>query len=155
DRGLLKQWPKEGPPVVWNASGIGQGFSSVSVAGGKVFTMGDKDGSSHVFALDQADGKILWSTPVGKPGGNYKGTRCTPTVDGDLLFALGQFGDFVCLETATGKERWRKSFPKDFKGQSGGWNYTESPLVDGDKVVCTPGGREATMVALDMKTGDL
>ncbi len=154
DTGLLTEWPKDGPPLVWKAPGIGVGFSSVSLAGGKIFTMGDLSDSSHVFALDQQTGKILWSAKVGKPGGNYAGTRCTPTVDGELLYAIGQFGDLVCLETATGKERWRKNFPKDFGGRSGGWNYTESPLVDGDKLVCTPGGKQATMVALDKRTGE-
>lgn len=155
DTGLLKEWPKDGPPLVWKASGIGIGFSSVALADGKIFTMGDLKDSSHVFALDGQSGKVLWSTKVGKPGGDYPGTRCTPTLDGELLYAIGQFGDLVCLETATGKERWRKNFTKDFRGRSGGWQYTESPLVDGPKLVCTPGGKDATMVALNKQTGEL
>src|SRR5262249_32673828 len=113
-KGLLTSWPKDGPPLAFKATGIGAGFSSVSVVGDKIFTMGDVGDSSYVFALDRANGKKLWSAKVGKPGGNYTGTRCTPTVDGDRVYALGQFGDFVCLETATGKELWRKNFPKDF-----------------------------------------
>jgi outer membrane protein assembly factor BamB len=155
DIGLLKEWPKDGPPLVWKVEGIGIGYSSVSMENDKIFTMGDLKDASYVFALDRATGNMLWSTKVGKPGGNYAGTRCTPTLDGELLYAIGQFGDLVCLETATGKEHWRKNLPKDFGGQSGGWNYTESPLVDGNKLVCTPGGKNATMVALDKKTGEL
>lgn len=155
DVGLLKQWPADGPPLVWKATGVGTGFSSVSIAGDRVFTMGDLKDSSYVFALNRASGKLLWSAKVGKPGGNYEGTRCTPTVDGDLVYGIGQFGDLVCLEYTTGKERWRKNLPKDFGGRSGGWNYTESPLVDGDKLVCTPGGKNATMVALNKLTGEL
>ncbi len=85
------------------------------------------------------------SSPVlGKTGGNYAGPRCTPTVDGDSVYALGQFGDFVCLEAATGKERWRKNLGSDFGGKSSGWNYTESPLVEGDKVMFTPGGAKGS-----------
>jgi outer membrane protein assembly factor BamB len=138
---------------VWKATGVGEGFSSVSIAGGRVFTMGDKGDSSFVFAVSQETGKPLWSAKVGKGGGNYKGTRCTPTVDGGRVYALGQFGDLVCLEAATGHEVWRRNFGRDFHGHGGGWNYTESPLIDGDKLICTPGGKEATMAALNKKTG--
>ena len=155
DTGLLKEWPRDGPPLAWKASGVGAGFSSVSLADGRVFTMGDLKDASHVQALDGATGKSLWTAKVGKTGGNYAGTRCTPTLDGGLLYAIGQFGDLVCLEQATGKERWRKNLPKDFGGRSGGWNYTESPLVDGPNLVCTPGGKDATMVALNKQTGEL
>src|SRR5262245_8649446 len=153
DKGLLKEWPKGGPRLIWNGSGVGEGFSSVAVAGNKVFTMGDDNGSSCVFALDRASGKKLWTAKVGRTGGNYRGPRCTPTVDEGLVYAIGQFGDLVCLQAANGKEVWRKSFPRDFGGQSGGWNYTESPLIDGDRLVCTPGGQKASMVALAKKTG--
>ena len=153
EKGLLKSWPKGGPRLLWKGTGVGQGFSSVSVAGDKVFTMGDEGGSSHVFALNRSTGKKAWEARVGRAGGNYAGTRCTPTVDGTRVYALGQFGDLVCLEASTGEEVWRKNLPKDFGGSVGGWNYSESPLVDGGKLVCTPGGRTATLVALDKKTG--
>ncbi len=156
DKGLLKKWPKDGPKVVWKGTGIGEGFSSVAVVGDKVFTMGDKGDNSWIFALSRDKGDIVWSAKVGEAGGGggYKGTRSTPTINGDLVYGLGQFGDLVCVEKDTGKEKWRKNFAKDFGGRSGGWSYTESPLIDGDRLVCTPGGSKATMVALDKQTGD-
>ena len=154
DKNLLKKWPEKGPEVVWKSEGIGQGYSSVSVVGDKVFTMGDKEGSSYVYAIDRATGKQKWSVKVGKPEpGNWPGTRCTPTVDGELLYALGQHGDLVCLEVAKGEEKWRKNLKTEFGGNPGYWKYAESPLVDGDGLVCTPGGKGATIVKLDKRTG--
>ena len=152
DTGLLKEWPKDGPPLVWKATGLGTGYSSVSVAGGKLFTMGNKGQSSYVVAIDLEGGKVLWSQAVGKSGGNL---GSTPTVDGDRVYAVGQAGDLVCLDADTGKEQWHKNFETDFGGKCGGWHYTESPLVDGDRLICTPGARDATLVALDKKTGDV
>lgn len=157
ETGLLKQWPSGGPPLAWKATGIGQGYSGVSVVANRVYTMGDGADSSFVFALDAVTGKIVWSAKVGKPGGSDPervGPRCTPTVDGDLIVALGQWGDLVCLDAATGKERWRHNVESEFGGKMmSGWNYSESPLVDGDKVICTPGGSQGTLAALDNKTG--
>ena len=156
EKGLLDKWPEGGPKLVWKTEGVGEGFSSVSVKDGMIYTMGDGKKTSHVFCLDAESGKILWtSKAVGKTGGNYKGTRCTPTVEGDLLYALGQFGDLVCLEASNGAEVWRRSLTKDFGGRSGGWNYTESPLVDGGKVMVTPGGKKGAVVALSAKSGKL
>lgn len=154
DKNLLKEWPKDGPELLWKSEGVGVGYSSVSVVGDKVFTMGDKDKMSHVFAVDRVTGKQLWATKVGKAGGVYSGTRCTPTVDGKLLYAIGQFGDLVCLDVEKGEEKWRKDFVKDYGGRIGRWNFAESPLVDGDRLVFTPGGLKATMVALDKLTGE-
>jgi len=155
DTGLLKSWPVDGPPLAWKSEPVGNGYSSVVVVGDKVITMGDKGDSSYVFAVNRKDGKFAWEAKVGKPGGGggYPGPRCTPAVDGDSVYAIGQHGDFVCLSLVNGKEIWRLNFGKDFKGSSGGWQYSESPLVDGDKVLCTPGGKEATMLALNKKTG--
>src|SRR5262249_40013039 len=106
---------------------------------------------------DVKDGQPAWTTPLGKVGPNrgpqYPAARSTPTVDGALLYALGSDGDLACLETATGKERWRKNLRTDFGGQPGMWAFAESPLVDGDVVVCTPGGKHATLVALNKQTG--
>ncbi len=158
ETGLLKQWPADGPPLAWKSTGLGDGYSSVAVANGRIFTMGNQGKDEYVLALNEKDGKIIWSVvvgPVRANGGGYPGPRCTPTIDGDLLYAIGINGDIVCLEVSTGKERWRKEFRKDFRGEGGGWGYSESPLVDGDRVVCTPGGKEASLVALNKKTGAL
>ncbi|QVL30359.1 PQQ-binding-like beta-propeller repeat protein [Telmatocola sphagniphila] len=155
DKGLLKEWPKDGPEVVWKCSDLGVGFSSVAIQGDRIYTMGDLKDGCYVFGIDRAKGTLLWKKLIGKAGGNYVGPRCTPTADGDSVYALGQFGDFVCLDSKTGEERWKKNIGKDFKGRSGGWNFAESPLIDGDKLVVTPGGADFTMVALNKKTGDL
>jgi len=155
DTGLLKKWPAAGPSLAWKCPGVGVGFSSLAVAGNQIFTMGDLADGCYLFAIDRTKGALQWKVKVGKDGGNYKGPRCTPSVDGDSVYGLGQFGDLVCLDVKNGKERWRKNLKSDFKGQEGVWNYTESPLVDGDKLVVTPGGKEATMVALDKKSGNV
>jgi outer membrane protein assembly factor BamB len=153
ETGLLKQWPEGGPPLAWTGKGIGQGYSAPAVAGGRIYLMGEDDKSSYVHALDAKNGSILWSTPVGKTGGNYEGPRSTPTVDGERVYALGQWGDLVCLSAKDGKEVWRKNLADDFKGQMGDWQYTESPLVDGKRVVVTPGGPDGAMLALDKSNG--
>jgi outer membrane protein assembly factor BamB len=150
ETGLMKSWPSKGPPQVWRIKGLGHGYSSVSVAGDHIYTLGNVGNISKLFALARADGKILWSAEVGESGGNL---GCTPTVDGDRVYALGQKGDLVCLKTADGSRVWHRNLLKDFSGSMGGWNYCESPLVDGDRLIVTPGGKEATMVALDKKTG--
>lgn len=158
ETGLLKQWPAGGPKLEWKAPGLGGGFSSVSIAGGKIFTMGDGPDSCNLLALDLNGGKVLWSAKVGAPagGGGYPGPRGSPTVDGGLVYAIGQYGDLVCVEIATGKERWRKSMKSDFGGaMMSGWGYAESPLVDGDNLICTPGGAKGALVALNKATGAL
>lgn len=154
ETGLRGEWPPEGPPLAWKTNGLGTGYSSVSVAAGRIFTMGDRSDSSFVHALS-VDGKPLWSAKVGKPGGGggYPGPRSTPTVDDARVYALGQYGDLVCVEAGTGKEVWRKNLSKDFGGEVGGWGYSESPLVDGEHLICTPGGRQGTLLALNKRTG--
>ncbi len=156
DTGLLKTWPTNGPTLVWKATNLGSGYASVSVAKDRVYTTGDAGDSSFVHALD-TDGKKIWSAKLGRSGAppiGYPGTRGQPTVDGDLVFTMGQHGDLVCHQTADGKEVWRKNLVKDFNGKFGGWGYAESPLVDGDNLICTPGGLDGTMVALNKKTGE-
>jgi outer membrane protein assembly factor BamB len=156
DSGLLDKWPKEGPELVWKIGGLGRGFSSLAVSHGHIFTMGDRDDGQFVMAMNAADGKPLWTTRVGEvwePQG-YAGPRCTPTVDGSRLYVLGPHGDLTCLETDTGKPVWHRNLKTDFDGRMhSGWGYSESPLVDGDRVVCTPGGPQSAIVALDKKTG--
>ena len=156
DTGLLQQWPAAGPALAWKTKGLGSGFSGVSVAGGKIFTMGDATDASYIYALDQTTGKQIWAAKVGNTGGGdgHPGPRCTPTYAGELVFAMGQFGDLVCVETATGREVWRKHMVADFAGKMmSGWGYSESPLVDGDRLICTPGGARGAIIALNKKTG--
>ena len=155
ETGLLQSWKAGGPPVAWRTTGLGTGYSSVAVAGGRIFTMGDVGGAQLLMALDAASGRRVWTTRVGPPWvDEMGGPRGTPTVDGDLVYALGTEGDLVCVEAATGKERWRRSLPADFGGRMMSmWKWSESPLVDGDRIVVTPGARAAGMVALDKRTG--
>ena len=156
ESGLLKEWPKEGPPLAWKIAGVGEGYSSVSISNGKIFTAGDEGASSYVFALNETDGKQLWKSKLGEPGGGggYAGPRGTPTVDGDLVYMIGQFGDLVCYQTTDGKEIWRTNVNKNLGGaMMSGWGNAESVVIEGDKLLCTPGGKNGTLAALDKKTG--
>ena len=158
ESGLLKQWPAEGPKLLWQVNDIGDGYSTPAVVGSRIYLMSNRGiDNEFVQALSITDGKPIWTSRVGNVGNGsdflYSKARSTPTVDGDFIYALGSDGDLACLETASGKIRWQKSVRKEFGGQPGYWAYAESPLVDGDVVVVTPGGAQATMVALDKKTG--
>lgn len=156
ETGLLQEWGPTGPPLEWKASGVGAGYSSVAVVGDRIYTAGDKDGSQHVFALDRDGGRVLWQAKLGpifddKRGG---GPRSTPVVDDGRVFVLGTEGELVCLDAESGKEIWRKSLPNDFGGKMmSGWRWSESPLVDGDWLVFTPGAPDAALVAVDKATG--
>ena len=159
ETGLLKEWPAEGPKLLWQLKEIGEGYSTPAVVGDRLYVMSNKGKDDEfVQALSVDDGKQLWSARVGKVGPNtgpqYPGARSTPTVDGDVLYALGSDGDLFCMEL-DGKTRWQKNLRTDFDGKPGKWAYAESPLVDGDALVCTPGGSEATLVALNKKTGEV
>ena len=159
ESGLLKQWPAEGPKLVWQLNDIGDGYSTPVVVGTRIYLMSNRGMENEfVQALSTKDGKPIWTTRVGNVGNPkqnppYPKARSTPTVNGDLIYALGSDGDLACLEAKSGKIRWQKSLRKDFGGQPGEWAYAESPLVDGDVVVVTPGGAEATLVALNKKNG--
>ena len=158
ERGLLKQWPADGPKLLWQVNDIGDGYSTPAVVGTRIYLMSNRGFENEfVQALSTQDGKPIWTTRVGNVGnGNdflYSKARSTPTVDGDFIYALSSDGDLACLETGSGKIRWQKSIKKEFDGKPGIWAYAESPLVDGDVVVVTPGGEQATMVALNKKTG--
>jgi outer membrane protein assembly factor BamB len=160
ETGLLKAWPEEGPKLVWSVDNLGNGYSTPSVVGDRIYLMSNQGMENEfVQALSVTDGAEVWKGRIGKVGPNqkqnYPGARSTPTVDGDKLYALGSDGDLVCLERSSGDVRWQKSLRKDFGGQPGSWAYAESPLIDGNVLVCTPGGAEATMVALNKQSGDV
>jgi len=161
ETGLLREWPKEGPTLVWKITDAGSGYSTPAVVGERIYLLGNEGlENESVRALSTKDGKQIWSTRLGKVGNpkqqpSFPAARSTPTVDGELLFALGSDGDLACLETKTGKPRWQKNLRTDFGGKSGEWAYSESPLVDGNTVLCTPGGSDATIVALNKDTGEV
>jgi outer membrane protein assembly factor BamB len=158
ETGLLKQWPAEGPKLLWQVNDIGDGYSTPAVVGTRIYLMSNRGFENEfVQALSTQDGKPIWTTRVGNVGGptdfQYAKARSTPTVDGDFIYALSSDGDLACLEAKNGTIRWQKSIRKEFGGQPGFWAYAESPLVDGDVVVVTPGGAQATIVALNKNTG--
>jgi len=158
ETGLLKEWPPEGPKLLWVAQGVGIGYSGMSIVGGKLYTMGDleTDGgkAQFVIAMDLATRKVIWTAKVGPP--HRDGSRSTPTFDEGLLYAVGTSGDLVCVQAADGKVVWRKNYAKDFGGRMmSGWRYSESVLVDGEKLLCTPGADDAAIVALNKKTGEV
>jgi len=161
ETGLLKQWPPDGPKLLWQQKDIGPGFSTPALVGDRLYLLANRGlADEFVEALRASDGGQVWAIRIGKVGNpgqqpNYPAARSTPTVDGDLLYALGSDGDLVCLDTVTGNLRWKKNLRSDFGGQPGTWAYAESPLIDGDLLVCTPGGAQATLIALNKKTGEV
>ncbi len=158
ERGLLKEWPKNGPLLAWKATGLGGGDSAPSVAAGRIYGMSNRGEDEVVWALSEKDGKQVWVTRLGPsfkprmPQGK-EGPGCTPTVDGERLYVEGLAGDVVCLQVKDGKIIWRRSLTSDFGGRVPMWSYRESPLVDAGKVICTPGAQDAMLVALDKLTG--
>lgn len=161
EKGLLKEWPAEGPKLLWEIKELGDGWSTPAVVNGRLYVVANKGlDDEFVKALDAKSGKEIWSHRLGKVGNpdqkpSYPAARSTPTVDGDLLFALGSDGDLACLTTATGEPRWQRNIRTEFSGKPGVWAYSESPLIDGNVLVCTPGGSTATMAALNKKTGEV
>ena len=157
ETGLLKQWPAEGPPLVWKATGAGRGFSSFSVSNGRLITMGLRGDREFVIAFDLATGKEAWATPNGSAFQNDRGDgpRGTPTVDGDRIYALGGNGDLSALDARTGKVVWTKNVLREFGGRNITWGISESPLVIGNKLLVNPGGTDASMVALNKSDGSV
>jgi len=151
ETGLLTIWPASGPQLAWQASGLGTGYSSVVVENGRVWTLGAVAGEVVVSACRASTGERLWQTSLGPTSRN---PCSTPTADGDRLYALGPDGQLACLDAVTGEIRWRRSLLDDFGGRlMSGRGYGESPLVDGDRLICTPGGPDAELVALEKQTG--
>jgi outer membrane protein assembly factor BamB len=158
EKGLLKQWPAAGPPLAWKVSGLGDGFTTVAIVGGKIFTTGEKNNEAYVIALSVDGGKKLWETKIGghfQEGNGGPGPRAGVTVDDGHVYALAAGGELACLTAADGKVVWSKNLKGDFGGgQQGPWGYSEAPAVDGDLVIVSPGGKEASVVALNKKTGE-
>lgn len=158
DTGLIKEWPKDGPKLLWTFENAGKGYSSPALADGKIYLTGSRNGKAEIICLDP-DGKELWAAPIGEDSGEgYStgwgaGTRGAPSVSDGMVYAMSANGGLACFDASDGKRIWSKDLVKDFGGGIPGWGYSESPLVDGDQVVVTPGGDQGAIVALDKKTG--
>lgn len=158
ETGLLRHWPEAGPPLAWKVTGLGGGDSAPAIADGRLYGMSIRGDDELVWALSEADGTELWATRLGPAveqgmPQSKEGPACTPTVDGHHLYVLGMGGVLACLQAADGTVVWQKNLVTDFGGVVPTWSYRESPLIDGDKLICTPGGADALLVALDKQTG--
>ncbi|HUR55213.1 MAG TPA: PQQ-binding-like beta-propeller repeat protein [Gemmataceae bacterium] len=162
EKGLLKSWPKEGPPLAWKIDTVGVGYGSPAVVGDSIYLLGaedaDKGANEFAVCLNAKDGSKKWSTPLGNEPGSYmtgwgSGPRSTPTVDGDVVYVLGAMGDLLALKAATGEKIWSANLVKQFGGKVPTWGYSESVLIDGDKLICTPGGKQGSVACLDKKLG--
>lgn len=159
ERGLLQEWPKEGPALAWKITGLGGGDSTPSVAGGSVYGMSTRGEDEVVWALSESDGKEQWVARIGPAfkqdaSQGKEGPGCTPTVDGDRLYVMGLGGEVACLQAKDGKILWQRNLQTNFGARLPRWSFRESPLVDGEKVIVTPGSEEATMAALNKMTGE-
>lgn len=155
DTNLKDEWPSGGPGMVWKADGLGEGYSSVSVVGESVFTMGSIGGTEYAISVSRSDGEFQWKTAVGKPfsDGNGNGPRGTPTVSGGKVYALGSTGGLTCCDAKTGDVVWQRNILSEFGGSNITWGISESVLLDDGNVICTPGGSRGAVVALDAMTG--
>jgi len=155
ETGLLQQWPANGPKLLWQLDSLGRGHSTIAIANGKFFTTGDRDKSQFVLAYDLSSRTELWAVRIGAAYPEY-GALSTPTIVGDALYILSTDGNLFSLETATGKTRWQHNLTNEFAGKMmSAWKYSESPLVDGDRVIVTPGGKDTMMVAFNKNTSAL
>ena len=162
ETGLLSSWEQKEPSLAWKVSGLGSGLSSVAITGGRIYTMGESDGSIKMFALSSKDGSQIWVSEIELDSSGYdirrpaQGPNSTPSVDENRVYGLTHAGLLVCVSTVDGSILWTKDFSKDFEGQmESGWGYSESVIIDGENLICTPGGNSAVLVALNKKTGDL
>ena len=157
ETGLLRSWPDEGPRQAWRIETVGLGYAGPAIVNGRVYIMGSRGDEEMLFSLDEANGEEVWATPL---GGVYEndwgdGPRGTPTVVDGMIYALGAEGGLVCLDAASGEARWRVSLVDDLGGKIPVWGYSESPLVDGELVVVTPGGDQGAIAAIDRSTGEV
>jgi outer membrane protein assembly factor BamB len=155
ETGLLKQWPEKGPAVTWSITNLGEGYGSLAIRSDRIYVQGTKGAESAVFCLDRADGKTIWSVSLGPKVDESRGNgpRGTPTLDGDRLYVLTENGDLACLRERDGSRVWGKNILKEYGGSNPKWLISESPLVDGDKLIVSPGGGGSGIVALDKMSG--
>ena len=156
ESGLMDEWPSSGPELVWSTSSLGAGYGSIAIQGDRIFVQMRVGQRSAVASLNRSDGTFVWSRALGATRNSDQGPgpRGTPTVDGDRVYVLTENGDLACLATEDGTILWQRNILQDFGGRNIPWLISESPLIDGDKVVVTPGGRGAGVVALDKMSGE-
>ncbi len=158
ETGLLKEWPQGGPSLLWDMPRLGIGYSTVAISNGKLYSMGDRDAgggkAQFVYAYDLSTRKELWAAKIGPS--HQDGPRGTPTVEGGFVYVIGTSGNVVCVAADEGSVVWKKNLLTDLGGAGNPqWKFSESPLIDGDRLLCTPGGHAAVIVALNKGTGDL
>lgn len=156
ETGLNTDWNAKPPKLLWIVEGTGGGYASVSVGGNQIFTTGNFPTGQSVVALNRDNGSALWTRAITdkSPRHGYEGSRCTPSIDGEHVYAISSDGKIVCLSRIDGAVVWSRDFVKEDRGRMhSGWGFSESPLVDGDLVLCTPGAADATIIALDKKSG--
>ena len=155
EKGLLKQWPAGGPKLLWHFDQLGDGHASVAVTKERIYTAGTSNGSGFVIALDN-DGKTVWQTAYGKEWmENWEGVRSSPTVEGGKLFIISGYGLVVCMDATKGNILWKVDLMADYGGRNITWGFTENLLIVDNKLICTPGGTDANVIALDKTTGKL
>jgi len=153
ETGLLKSWPAEGPNLLWSIDGIGKGNSSAAIVNGVIYITGMKEKKEYLSAIS-ADGQILWQKQYGDTWKNsFPEPRTTPTIDGNNIYVMSGMGQLACFDLKTGNQKWAVHVVEKFEGEYHKWGISESILIDGDYVYCTPGGPNATMVALNKNTG--
>lgn len=155
ETGLLKEWPKSGPEQAWKITGLGDGFSTPSISDGKIYVLGTKDNDEYLICLEEKNGDRVWDVNIGKKTGGYTAPKSTPTIDNGFAYVVSSDGNLICVEIDKGTIKWQKNYKKDFGGQPGGWAYTESPLIDGDLVIGTPGAKNAALAALKKDNGEV
>ncbi|MCB0584327.1 MAG: PQQ-like beta-propeller repeat protein, partial [Phaeodactylibacter sp.] len=155
ETGLMKTWAASGPEIAWTFEGLGEGYSSPTIANGMVFVTGMEGETGYVYALSK-NGKLLWKAPYGPEfASSYPGARSAVTVAGDLLYMLSGEGRLVCMIAEDGTKKWSKDLFRDFDGRNIRWGVTETVVVDGEKVFCTPGGAKNNVIALNRYSGEL
>lgn len=155
ETGLLKTWPDEGPALAWTAKGLGHGFSSVAIANGIIYTVGNMEEDTVVTALNMK-GEVQWRAKNGKAWTkDYPGTRSTPTINGNRIYHQSPLGNIVCLNAETGEVIWEVDILTKVGSKNSTWGLAESLLIDGDRLISCPGGPETCMVALDKHTGSI
>jgi len=154
ESGLLGSWPEGGPPRKWLFPDCGVGYGGPAIVAGRLYIMGGRHGYAQLICLNISNGRELWATNLGPifedPSGD--GPRSTPTVDGEMIYAMAAEGNLVCLRTEDGSVVWSQEMT-DLGGKVPNWGYAESPLIFQDLVLCTPGGKQGTIAALDKRTG--